>query len=120
MVCRYCNQDKPEEEFEVANVIKGVVYRRRKCKRCKQDTQNIRRTKHREWITDYKAKKGCKQCGFSDPRALSFHHVDPKEKNWNVTEMGTWSINEIKKEIDKCEVLCCNCHMILEAELREK
>lgn len=61
---------------------------------------------------DYKGGK-CIVCGYNkSQRALSFHHVDPKKKSFTLSERGlTRSWELIKKEIDKCVLLCANCHM---------
>jgi hypothetical protein len=48
-------------------------------------------------------------------RALTFHHRDPSEKDFAIS--GTsWAWDRIKKELDKCDLLCMNCH----AERHEK
>lgn len=41
--CKYCHQEQPEENFEIANVINGKTYRRSRCRSCKQTQQNQRR-----------------------------------------------------------------------------
>lgn len=53
----------------------------------------------------------CKQCGYNkNPAALSFHHVNPAEKDPNFAKMKFWSFENIKKELDKCVLVCMNCH----------
>ena len=42
--------------------------------------------------------------------ALSFHHKDPRKKEYNFND-STMSIEKYKKELDKCILLCANCHM---------
>ena len=73
-----------------------------------------RRKKLREMARDYKGGK-CTTCGYNkSQRALSFHHVNPKEKDFDLSSRGlTRSWERIKKEIDKCVLLCANCHMVL-------
>jgi len=73
-----------------------------------------RRKKLREMAREYKGGK-CQICGYDKcPRALSFHHVDPKEKSFGISARGlTRSWEKIKEEIDKCVLLCANCHMEL-------
>ena len=63
---------------------------------------------------NYKGGK-CAVCGYDKcQRALSFHHVNPKEKDFDLSSRGlTRSWERIKKEIDKCVLLCANCHMEL-------
>jgi hypothetical protein len=114
MKCVGCSQEKDETEFEIANVINGVPYRRRKCRRCKQDVQNTRREAIRLWYCEYRTNLKCECCGFSDYRALHFHHKDPTSKEANVSNMvGHGASKErILAEIAKCAVLCANCHAI--------
>ena len=71
-----------------------------------------RRKKLREMARDYKGGK-CILCGYNKcQRALSFHHLNPKEKDFDLSSRGlTRSWERIKKEIDKCVLLCANCHM---------
>lgn len=71
-----------------------------------------RRKKLRIMAREYKGGK-CMICGYDKcPRALSFHHLDPKKKLFGISEQGlTRSWTKIKQEIDKCILLCANCHM---------
>ncbi len=68
----------------------------------------------RTWFIDLKKKFSCERCGFSDYRALQFHHKNPAEKYMAVTSMVSRAVgrNRILSEIAKCEVLCANCHQI--------
>lgn len=118
--CRYCKEDKPSTEFEVANIIDGKRYLRRKCKNCYTQTKAARRSVIRNWLWDYKKNLKCKKCGISDYRVLDFHHHDPSEKEICVASAvtGRWAIDRIQREIDKCEVLCSNCHRIVHWELK--
>lgn len=60
---------------------------------------------------NYKGGK-CKICGYKkSTRALSFHHINPKDKEFGISEKGiTRAWNKIQKELDKCILLCANCH----------
>lgn len=121
-VCKYCGIEKDESEFEIANVINGVTYRRRKCSVCKQTRQRDRRKEGRDFVIEYKKGKSCLKCGFDDYRALCFHHRESDTKEFEVStyiSQGA-SLERVKKEIDKCDVLCCNCHMIEHAIERQK
>ncbi len=71
-----------------------------------------RRKKLREMARDYKGGK-CQLCGYKKcSRALSFHHLDPKKKDFGVSSRGlTRSWIKLQEEIDKCILLCANCHM---------
>ena len=73
-----------------------------------------RRIKLRDMAREYKGGK-CMLCGYSKcSRALSFHHIDPTKKDFGLSERGiTRSWKRIKQEIDKCILVCANCHMEL-------
>ncbi len=62
---------------------------------------------------DYKGGK-CQICNYKKSnRALSFHHINPDEKDIKLTSTNIagrkWEV--IKNELDKCILLCANCHM---------
>jgi predicted HNH restriction endonuclease len=61
----------------------------------------------------------CSRCGFSDNRVLSIHH---KEGGGNIerdqySQNSTRFLKVIKSNKDKYELLCANCHLIIEREL---
>ncbi len=57
---------------------------------------------------EYKEKHPCVRCGFSHPAALHFHHL--RDKLTDVSKCK--SVKAVKIEIEKCDVLCANCHHI--------
>ena len=71
-----------------------------------------RRKKVRDMALEYKG-GSCQICGYKkSKRALSFHHVDPKKKDFGISFRGfTRSWEKTKTELDKCILLCMNCHM---------
>lgn len=61
-----------------------------------------------------KSDNGCIDCGYNkNPYALQFDHIDDNKKK-NVSDLirSDYSWKTIKEEIDKCEVVCANCHAI--------
>jgi hypothetical protein len=61
----------------------------------------------------------CQRCGFSDSRALVFHHRDPKSKRFNIGnafDRDDLSWEELCLELDKCDLLCANHHLIIHSE----
>ena len=66
----------------------------------------------RKWLLEYKKQLKCNKCGESDIACLDFHHVDPSKKEIIISRAinNRWSVNRLKSEIEKCEVLCSNCH----------
>lgn len=70
---------------------------------------------------EYKLGLKCCECGFSHPAALEFHHTDPTKKDFNPSEKNkfiTWE--RFLKEVEKCIVLCANCHRIHHYNERNK
>jgi len=84
--------------------------------------QNSRKiyTTRRNMLDDLKI-NGCSICGYNKcNRALSFHHVIPKEKNFHLISRNMSLSNEkIIDEFHKCILLCANCHREIE-ELTQK
>ena len=52
----------------------------------------------------------CQNCGEDRPWLLSFHHKNPEEKEFTISEIKNYKWAVIKNEILKCELLCHNCH----------
>jgi hypothetical protein len=65
-----------------------------------------------EWFNEYKKELSCIKCGFNHPAALDFHHRDPSEKEFGISSYRQRNKEFILKEIEKCDVLCSNCHRI--------
>ena len=72
---------------------------------------------------DEKMKHGCTHCGYNkDPVALDFHHTDRVDKIRNVSShwRTSWKqFEKMRKEWEKCTVLCANCHRIEEKRIRK-
>jgi hypothetical protein len=77
-----------------------------------------RKEKIRKWMENQKLQLKCEKCGANHIAVLQFHHLDPNQKDESVSSMvyRGWSIEKIQKEIEKCKVLCANCHFILHYE----
>ena len=71
-----------------------------------------RRARIRAWVNEVKCTRGCSRCDETDPTCLDFHHPDPENKRMAITRMVTFGYGKesLREEMDKCEVLCANCH----------
>ena len=69
------------------------------------------------YVQTYKEEHPCVVCNESDPVVLHFHHRDSREKKCRIADLvnGASAIATIQQEIDKCVVLCANCHMRVHA-----
>lgn len=88
-----------------------------KCKQCNVEAVQRRRYKIKEKAVEYLGGKCCK-CGYNKCLgALDFHHKDPSKKEFRIAESNTKSWDRTKKELDKCILVCANCHRELHWDL---
>jgi hypothetical protein len=68
-----------------------------------------------EKALEYKGGK-CQICNYNRcARALEFHHNDPSTKKFGISHDGTYRPwEEVQEELDKCTLLCANCHREVE------
>ena len=55
----------------------------------------------------------CEKCGYNkNLAALDFHHINPQEKEFAIDarKFANGDLSKLKKELDKCTILCANCH----------
>jgi hypothetical protein len=79
-------------------------------KKCNSCHANSGRFDKKDRMIEYKGGR-CQICGYNKcNRALTFHHLDPSKKDFNFagSHIRKWEI--IKGELDKCILLCQNCH----------
>lgn len=71
-----------------------------------------RQVEIRDWFRRYKSSLKCMDCSISHPAALQFHHRERHEKSFNIADVTNRasSIRQIVDEIEKCDVVCVNCH----------
>lgn len=69
-------------------------------------------------LVEYKGGK-CQCCGYNRCiRALEFHHLDPSQKDFTISGKSK-SFETLKKEADKCILVCSNCHKEIHAGIRK-
>ena len=92
----------------------GYVY-------CNSCAANMRRNNNKKWAIDTKGGK-CERCGYDKcHRALCFHHTDPSKKEMSVNASFAGHSQKIRQaELDKCILLCANCHMEVHDEIVKK
>lgn len=136
-ICSRCEIKKPVKSFD-KQTLKGKVYYKPYCSACKSKRHRENHPEVRKGITDrgktkYRAKQlqmkydlmksieqtVCKECGYTDIRALVFHHRDPHEKSFEISYGFThsYSFETLLEEAKKCDVLCQNCHTISHCKL---
>lgn len=78
-----------------------------------------RRKAIRQKAVEYKGGK-CSRCAYDKClEALEFHHLNPNEKDFSISEKGhSRSWGRVKVELDKCIMLCANCHREVHTEMQ--
>lgn len=124
------NRDKKlayQRQYRLDNLEKIKLYRsKNREKRLKQqelwrknnpENYKERYQKKRQYIENYKLSKGCAVCGYNKcASALDFHHNEKRDKKYGISQFNNCGLKSIKNEIEKCTLLCRNCH----AELHER
>ena len=119
--CSGCQQDKESDEFYINNSHKdGLSHICKKCqneyvkghyRKNKQqylDKNKRRKNEARDYVIQSKKDGSCNVCGESRWWVLDFHHIDNKTDD--VSRMLNMGLKKIKIEINKCILLCANCH----------
>ena len=82
------------------------------------DHVNNHRKKRKKELVDYKG-GCCEKCGYNKSmNALQFHHINPDEKDFTIGGRN-YSEERMKKEVDKCVLLCGNCHSEIHEEIND-
>lgn len=104
--CPKCQQKLSIECFYKRRGNKPSAY----CKKCYNRITLERQHQLKQKYIDYKGGK-CEICGYNKCiSALTFHHINPDEKEFTISHRQSISFENMKAEIDKCQLLCCNCH----------
>ncbi len=91
------------------------------CIKCQQITTMIQQREFKQACVNYKGNK-CFKCKKTYPLpCYDFHHINPAEKDFTISSIKTKKLyDHIKKELDKCHLLCANCHRIEHEEILTK
>lgn len=112
--CPRCDQTKPLSEFYSCRGKPGTsVY----CKPCTIEQTIKRQQENKRRCIEYKGGK-CVKCGYDKCQAaLKFHHLDPAKKDFAIAGNHLKSFENLKAELDKCILICSNCHQELHFSL---
>ena len=72
-----------------------------------------RKQRINDWFQEYKSHLECEICGEDRTSCLDFHHVGEKKENIGNMALHGFSVESILKEIEKCIVVCANCHRMI-------
>lgn len=104
-VCSKCGMELPSECFPIDKKGKGGLASQ--CRDCRNEYYKRHYKKAKRNVDKYKTQ--CAKCHCAEPYVLTFHHIDPKTKLFNVS-CAHRNTPSVMKEIEKCICLCQNCH----------
>lgn len=106
-VCKKCHRTLSRSHYEK----RTLAYR---------DNNRAKRLACRKWIVEHKQNNPCQICGEDRWWVLEHHHIDPTTKSFSLSggAGAKRSIKAIQQEIDKCIVICSNCHRDLHYKQR--
>lgn len=132
-ICSRCNANKPLTDYFIKDGKTGRLHAQ--CKECYKEHRRtfyadhykrygelyrqraqLRRVRLRKEFRDnmlaYLQKSRCEICGEHDIRVLEFDHLNPLTKSFNISQAVKLGRNwdDVLSEIQKCRVLCANCH----------
>lgn len=107
-ICPKCNIEKDIEDFYIKDKKTGLRYWC--CRKCSSNYTVEKHKKLKIRAVEYKGGK-CQICGYDKcMQALIFHHIDPSQKDFTIAQDTSRNWEKIRLEIDKCALLCQNCH----------
>ena len=108
--CTECQKILPISSFYTnGKTPKGTQKYKGRCKACEMEVNNRQFIEKLENILGGNLQ--CDICGYNRCfAALEFHHIDGSTKENSISNMRTRSENSIRQEIEKCVLLCANCH----------
>lgn len=113
--CKYCK--KPFHGNLFSKACKECQYKNWKERQRNNPNRNAstkkRMLRNREFVRSYKKDKKCEICGYNKyPEILDFHHKDDKGKVATINKLmkNLSNLDTIQSEINKCMLVCPNCH----------
>ena len=111
---REVNKEKIRERYREKHPNARVKLTSQESKKRRREREKVKKTRkfkrNNEWINNYKKSKCCVSCGYKQhPEILHFHHLKG-EKKFEISRKKDKSLDTLKTEIEKCILLCPNCH----------
>lgn len=130
-ICNSCGEEKVLSAFHPHKGCKGGVTGT--CRVCRlaqnREWQRNNRARRQAYANERNRKRKaeavamfngkCLDCGQAFPDCVfEFHHTDPSQKDINPSE--AWARPKWMEELNKCVMLCANCHRIRHMEMRNE
>lgn len=108
-MCKKCSRERSKRYYKENSEVHKVNVQKRNLKQKKVIY---------DFLLSHFAKNPCKDCGNDDVRVLEFDHLPEHKKEFDISLglKNNYSKARMQGEIDKCDVVCANCHKIRTVE----
>lgn len=116
-ICKKCGVNEQSSKFKEDRLV---------CYTCSNKEtkkyKNLKREEHLILLQEYLGEPECQDCGIFESREFfDFHHIKPENKKYCIMSMlGRYSWSTIKEEVDKCVMLCPNCHRLRHIKMKRE
>ena len=109
--CKCCGEEIPQRNRYCKKCIRNREKDRMKNNNYNYDYVLNWRNDNKRQAVEYLGGK-CKICGYNKcTRSLQFHHLNPEEKEMTISKnINKIKFEKLKSELDKCILVCSNCH----------
>ena len=119
--CKECSKLRMRRKREKPDFLEreAAAMRQWRAANPERDRQNwiANRRAKKEWLDSLKVK--CGKCGETHVACLEFHHRNPAEKDFLLSVgVAKYTLARLQAEVDKCDVICANCHRKLHYDER--
>lgn len=109
--CSSCGEYKTYDNFYPRTDRPGTY--QPVCKECSSEEVVGRAYKLKKLLVEYKG-GACSACGLKatadNLKVFDFHHIEPEHKDYSIRQFHLTPLNKLTDELDKCILLCANCH----------
>ena len=112
-ICRECDKLRMQRKREKPDFLarEAAAMRRYRARQGENYLAHVRdeRRQKKEWLDAFKIK--CSRCPETHVACLEFHHKNPAKKDFLLSVgVAKYSLKRLQAEVEKCEVICSNCH----------
>lgn len=116
-----CSEKFKISRTTVVKYVKNKFIERTQEEKNKDNYERVKsyRQRMKEKLVNYKGGK-CQLCGYDKCiTSLEFHHLNPNEKDFGISTYSNLKWETIISEVNKCIMVCANCHREIHAGLRD-
>lgn len=105
-----CKKDGLQVTCKACKKIEGVKDYK-KNKEAYLFRSKLQKERNKVLFKEYIKGKCCSKCGDEREYVFDFHHLNPKDKKYNISDVkASGTPKRLKEELKKCIILCSNCH----------